>query len=700
MEFYQLKDSTLLIYPNGKFTLCTAENAEYLAGLTPDSAPNFELTLAGGKKLTLGENLHFSGASATENGCTLTYTCPQYALEITTVLETVAETDVVVQTNHVKSIGASAVTLTSFSSASLENIADYGDMPWYQNGDISVYICHSKWQGEGQWRRYTPSQLNLLPVGIHPMECGRYFIRSIGSWSTVNFYPLVMVEDRLHRKTWFMETEGSHSWFIRFTAAGGYTQPNLSVAASGCDESNGDWYYVLKPNEAYTAERAFFGLANGFFEDAVAELTAFKRLDSSVRFDGGVLPLVFNDYMNCIWAQQDPAHLYPLIDKAAEVGAEVFCIDGGWCEKANGKSGLGDWLPQHAYYDWDGLKKIADYIRAKNMVAGIWLELDSCDKDAYGATLDENAVLKRHGAAFGDVLTYNFANKKVCEYLTARVGALYEAGFRFIKNDYNHTIDIGATNNHDGNSPAEGGIVAANSFYAFVDSLYARFPDLIIENCGSGALRSDNKMLRRCYLQSTSDQEHYFNNPSIVMGSAAIMPPEKAGIWSFPYPSVFPYDECGNYIPFAPDADYVAKMADGKETVFNMVTAMAGFLYLSGRIDVCDEKNFALIQEGVRFYKKIREFIPRSRPIYPLGLASIGEKACTAMGLLSESKLLLAVWNMADVPATLSVPLARYLKAPLRTPNVYPQGASFETRGREVLVPLAPNSAAYLAFDL
>lgn len=696
METCPLKDSVLLLWPNGKFTVCSPDNLSFLEKQTPDQLPNFELAINGLPRLTLGDSLLFSGMEPTARGYLLHYRSPRYQLEVTTALDTVPGSNTVIQTNCVKNTGTQSVTLTSFSSAFLSEIAHYADANWYQNDALTIHICHSKWQGEGQWRQYTPAQLGLYPVTIHPFECEDFKVNSVGSRSTEHFYPLVMVEDRLHQKTWFLELEGSHNWFIKPASWGGYVQPRLSLEASGCNEENGGWYYDLKPGETYTCDRAFWGVSDGGFDAAVADLLAFKRADSTVHFQNDRLPVVFNDYMNCVWSQQDPALLYPLIDQAAAVGAEVFCIDGGWCEKVNGRTGIGDWLPNSSCYGAAGLRTIADHIRARGMIPGIWLELESCDPDAFGATLGADAVLKRHDAAIGDVYTYHFGNEQVCRYLTDRVRALYEAGFRYIKNDYNHSIGIGATNNYDGASAAEGSIVNADLFYRFIDSLYEQFPDLLIENCGGGAMRCDNKMLRRCYLQSTSDQELYFNNPSIVMGSSAVMPPEKAGIWAYPYPAIFPYDDQGRYIPFAPDEGYVQKMADGRETVFNLVTGMCGFLYLSGRIDACDEKNLALVKEGVQFYKQIRQDISHSRPVYPLGMLALGEKKPAALGLLSEGKLLLAVWNLTDAPANIVLDLAAYLGAAPVLEQTYPANTACDLAGSTLTVPLAPMSAAYL----
>ncbi len=328
------------------------------------------------------------------------------------------------------------------------------------------------------------------------------------------------------------------------------------------------------------------------------------------------------------------------------------------------------------------------------------LSLEACNETAFGYNMDEDSILKRYDVKINGWRSfYNFSNPKVREYLTGKVEALYNIGFRFIKNDYNASIGIGATNNYDGDSPAEGAIVNANTFYSFVESLYEKFPDLVIENCGSGALRCDNKMLRRCYLQSTSDQEFYYNNPSIVMGSMAVMPSEKAGIWSYPYPAMYPYVN-GEYVPFAPDSEYYDRMKDGKETAFNMVTAMTGYLYLSGRIEFCDEKNFALVKEAVDFYKNIRKYISVSRPAFPLGMVGINEKKTAALGLLSENKLLLAVWNLTDEEKTVELPLEEYINSEIVVDSVYPAKAKYSVSDRTVSLKLSSLEAVYIEITI
>lgn len=504
MQSFIHNETELIVYDNGSFTIAQ-KGKHNLYDEKLFCRANFELSISGDKPLRLSETgFVFDGMEKVDGGLKLYYTNKTEKLYLTTELKFVEGTNVISQQNTVENIGVESILLTSFSSSFIENIGYSDNSLWYEN-DLMVYICSNKWQGEGQWQTYTPKQLGLYPATMHPWECESCKINSVGSWSTCNFYPLVIIEDKKENRAWFMEIEGSHSWFIKLCSHGGYAAPMLSLGASGCDESNGYWYYSLKPGEKYSTERTFFGIAQNGFEGAVAQLNEFKRKDSLVKYKDGTPPVIFNDYMNCVWIDQSPERLIPIIDRAAEAGCEIFCIDDGWQTNKNGY-GHGDWIPR----DIHALKGLADRIIEKGMIPGIWLELDACNENSNGYKLSEDCVLKRYDEIVGKTRAfYNFKSKEVTDYLFEKVKYLYDMGFRFIKNDYNQSTGIGCTNNRERySSPAEGLIQNTNAFYAFIDRLYQSFPDLIVENCGSGAMRADNKVLRRGMLQSKIGRAH------------------------------------------------------------------------------------------------------------------------------------------------------------------------------------------------
>lgn len=693
MKKYNLSGIDIIIYDNGKFVIDHNGSFEnYRPSDFYDSTrANLSLCIDGHQPLIITKDgFAFEGAEQCGNSLYLKYSHSDAGIAVNIKLESIA--GVIVQQNSITNTGKEIVNLTSLPSAFIDFVAHSAETPWYKK-DIKLNLCHSKWQGEGQWRSYTPSELGLNPATNGSWESDFYRFGTIGSWSTNDFYPIVIAEDKTDGKTWFMETEGAHSWQIKISYHGGYKSPGLALEASSCEETVGDWHYILKPGEEYTTERAFYGVVAGGFEEAVKVLNDFKRADSM--FKCKEIPLVFNDYMDCIWNSQNPELVLPLIDAASEAGCEYFCVDGGWtCNEAG--DGLGDWIPKAEVYKDIDLKYIADKIKEKGMIPGIWFEFDACFDNAKLVSEDVNNVLCRYGKPAGATYRYfyNFKSERVCSYLAERVKFVYDMGYRYIKNDYNWSIGTGCTNNYDGDSPAEGLIENINAFYEFIDSLYEKFPGLIMENCGSGALREDNKTLRRFSLQSTSDQEIYLNNPSIAMGSEAIIPPEKAGLWVYPYPTSAEVKE-----KFKLTEAYVNDRKDGKETAFNIITGLMGAMYLSGRIDLCDEVNFELIKKGTEIFKEIRKYIPQSRPIYPTGMHKMNDNEIASFGLLSENRLMLAVWNISPEKKEKHIDLSKYADKLVVKQTFSHNEPDFKIMENKIDVTLDGKSAAWFELE-
>ena len=226
-------------------------------------------------------------------------------------------------------------------------------------------------------------------------------------------------------------------------------------------------------------------------------------------------------------------------------------------------------------------------------------------------------------------------------------------GVRFIKNDYNANTGAGIDPNGAGSVREH-----AAAFYAFIDSLRRDFPDLIIENCGSGAMRSDIGTLSHFHLQSVSDQEDYFRLPSIVSGSAACYPPERCGVWAYPYPTKIDFRTT-----FSPSYAFSSQFSDGKLTSYACVTGLAGLTYLSGRIDAADGFNTELMKAAAELYKKYRRGTASSVPVYPTGTFDIDTDGLDTFGLndAPSRTLRLAVWNNSDESRSAVIGLSKYI---------------------------------------
>ena len=485
-----------------------------------------------------------------------------------------------------------------------------------------------------------------------------------------------------------MEMETSASWHIEVGVrkAGENWNGNLFLLAGGADERYTHFHKTLAPGESYVAQPVVYGCAAGGFEEAIAKLTDYRRAKNPKNaWEGQGTPLVYNDYMNTLWGDPMIQRLRPLAKKAAEAGAEVFCVDAGWFGEP-GKSwgcGLGDWEPCDGRFGPEGFQGFVDYVRSLGMRAGFWLEIDACHREAKLYQKPDSWFLLRQGKRIGgERALLDFRNPEVRAHILRRIDALVEMGISYFKNDFNQNAGVGV-DGRDGY--VEGLWENLQCYYAILEEVYRKHPGLIIENCGSGAMRSDLLAHQHFHLQSTSDLETYTMYPALITGMAANTLPEQMGIWSYPLPLLF-VDKKPEEAAVLPSAlvapEYQAAMEDGEQTAFNMVSGLCGAMYLSGNLDAGDEKNLALIREGCQVYKQIRAATSQGHPVWPTGRARINRQDFVTYGILSQDKktLYLAVWRLEGAEDTLTIGLEKWAEANFSAKLLYPSdlgGVSF-----------------------
>jgi alpha-galactosidase len=209
-----------------------------------------------------------------------------------------------------------------------------------------------------------------------------------------------------------------------------------------------------------------------------------------------------------------------------------------------------------------------------------------------------------------------------------------EYGVGYIKMDYN--VDALQGTELQADSFGQGLLEHNRAHLAWLDLILDRYPELVIENCGSGGGRMDYAMLSRLQIQSATDQEEYLKLPAIVTGVSAAVLPEQLACWSYPLES-----------------------SDADQAGFNMVTAMTCRIHQSGRLDRLSPAARAQVYEGIRIYKEtLRKHVPHAVPFYPVGLPDItNDRQSIAVGMRSAEQTLLAVWRIAG-PPTVELPCA------------------------------------------
>jgi len=543
-----------------------------------------------------------------------------------------SECGVTKRSNIIYNTSDEPIRLSHISSLYADKIA-----PDFHKKDVVIHICNFAWQGEAQWTAFTPYQLGIYPVAKHFFSHIDKTVSSIGSWSTHKYYPIILIEDKTDKKVWYFELEASAGWSFEFGTFAENDICYLTLDCSATCENNNGFYKTLLPGQHYETPAVLYGESESF-DEAIISLLKHKRANSR-RLNK--LHVCFNDYMNCLWAMPSREKLIPLIDAAASVGAELFCIDDGWFIRDKQTADFGDWIENDSIFGEGGLRSIIKHIESKGMIPGIWLELETAFSYAAISRIAPDAILTRCGLPIGEERQFlNFGCKAVTDYLYGRVKHLYDLGIRYIKNDYNHSTGIGC----DGENQSFAAALMENNkrFFEFIDRLITDMPDLTIENCGSGAMRCDNATLQHFHLQSTSDQEEFINNPSIVRGMQGCMTPEKMGIWSYPFPATYKHRL---NIEEAYDEAYMVQMADGEQTVYNMCCAFFGIMTLSGHIEKCDAYNLSLIKKAIEAYKADRDFILEALPVFIGEQQKLYTEGYSILALRSNKKIRIGIFR-------------------------------------------------------
>ena len=516
------------------------------------------------------------------------------------------------------------------------------------NDKLELRIPHNAWQKELHWNTYG---LKDLGMSVTQPERSRRSsktigIGNVGNWSTKEYLPMGYLKNKETNSNLFWQIENNGSWYWEISDQSGY----LYLKLSGPTELQSQWWKNLHPREKFTTAFVSVGSAIGGFNEAMAELTKYRRAIRRANEDNKKLGVVFNDYMNCLWGDPTTAKELPLIDKAHEIGCEYYCIDCGWYSKGDWWDGVGEWLPSKERFP-NGLKEVMDYIKFKNMVPGIWLELEvmgiKCPK---ADQVPEDWYFTRHGKRVFDRSRYqlDFRNPEVATFATGVIDRfVQEYGVGYIKMDYNIEPGIGTERNAD--SFGDGLLGHNRAYLAWLDGIFRKYPDLIIENCSSGGLRMDYAMLSRYSIQSTSDQEDFKRYATISANCPSALTPEQAAIWSYPL------------------AD-----SNEEEIIFNMVNAIMFRIYQSGQITDLSPEKLVLVREGIDCYKAIRNDIKTSLPFWPLGLSQYSDP-WVCLGLKTKHKDYIALWRRDSPVSTISIPVLHLKGRDVSVSCIYPK---------------------------
>lgn len=527
--------------------------------------------------------------------------------------------------------GPATVVITAVASASVGFAQTESDLD-----DILIAVAASEWLAENRWREFELRRvLPALSLDFHGQDGrGRYGITSHGSWPTGERLPVGVLTSTRTGDAIAWQIESGAGWHVDLSQArnGGV------LTLLGPTDLEHQFARELLPGEWFDAAPAVIAHSPAGRDGVLAALTTYRRWLRRTRADAG-FPVVYNDFMNTLMGQPTTEQLLPLVESAADAGAEVFCIDAGWfADPAIGDwwSTVGEWAEASSRFT-GGLREITDAIRARGMRVGIWLEPEVVGSNSPIADrLPEEAFFTRHGARVVEHERYHldFRHPAARAHVDAVVdGLVAEHGIGYFKLDYN--INPGAGTDRDATAAGDGLLGHARAFRDWLGDVQVRHPDVLIENCSSGAMRADYAFLEITHLQSTSDQQDFRLYPPIAASAPASILPEQCGNWAYP----------------------AADMTE-EEMIFTLVTGLSGRFYLAGFLHELSDAQRELVAAAIEFHRAHRALLGEALPFWPLGLPE-WDTDTVCLGLRTDAADLLFVWDRQPTARTIVLPGVR-----------------------------------------
>jgi alpha-galactosidase len=469
---------------------------------------------------------------------------------------------------------ARPVTLEMLSSFALGGITPFDAAD--AAGRLRVHRFRSVWSAEGRPQTQTVEQLHLerswSGAGLFSERFGQLGTMPVRGW-----FPFVAVEDTTAGVVWAAALAWAGSWQMEVSRR----HDDLALSGGLADREFGHWTKTVTPGESITMPTAFVTCVAGTLDDACDRLTAHQAaaVDGQPAVEQD-LPIVFNEWCTT-WGDPRHARVVDLADRLAGTPVKYLVIDAGWYKTPNGDwgNGHGDWVPSPELFP-NGLAATAAAIRERGLIPGLWFEMETVGDASVAFSLVDH-LLKRDGIPITvrSRRFWDLNDPAALDYLAERViGTLRDAGFGYLKVDYNETAGLGC----DGaESQGEGLRRHALGIYRFFDRIRAELPELVIENCSSGGHRLEPGMLARTAMSSFSDAHELPEIPLIAANLRRLVLPRQSQIWA---------------VLHAADSD--------RRLDYSLAATFLGRMCLSGELDRLSDAQWDRVRHAMDFYRR------------------------------------------------------------------------------------------------
>lgn len=323
----------------------------------------------------------------------------------------------------------------------------------------------------------------------------------------------------------------SGNWIFRFEPLndGGY-------AFSG---GLNDWEFYKDLNPYEKIEGLHVAFALGSHRDLNETSIQFTRIGREYWYPHNSFSRSLPTEWNHWWSYEDKdineTTFKKNVDEAAKLGIDVCTLDAGWFGPTDSSTHWynyrGDWNLVNTVRFPNGIREISDYVHKKGMKFGLWCEIEAIGKDAQLANLHPEFVALRDDEHLGYVC---FGSPKVQEWAFDTLDQLIR-GYRcdWIKLDFNLDPGAGCNRTDHGHGGGDGLYEHYCGYYRVLSRIREKHPEVILENCSSGGLRTDLGMMRQTHTTFLSDPDWPEHDLQLFWGASTMLAPNVCLHWGF-----------------------------------------------------------------------------------------------------------------------------------------------------------------------
>lgn len=418
---------------------------------------------------------------------------------------------------------------------------------------------------------------------------------------------------------------GDQSVSSRVGASSAYHNPFIAVCDENADEQHGNVYGIslvysgcftmgVEMN-AYNSGRVYAGINPFEFEFTLKSGESFQTPEAVMVYSpnglGGMSRIYhrlyrtrlcrgkFRDSERCVlinnWEATyfnfDEEKIVSIAKKASEIGVDTLVLDDGWFGKRiNDKAGLGDWTENPDRLP-DGLKGLADRINGLGMRMGLWFEPEMVNPDSDLFRSHPDWILHvqgRESSLVRNQHVLDLTRKDVCEYIINAVSAvLSKANIEYVKWDMNRYMSEAESEKIPSGNMGEVMHRYILGLYKILESITARFPNVLFESCASGGGRFDPGMLYYMPQTWTSDDSDAVERLKIQYGTSL----------------VYPFSAMGAHVSACPNHQVF------RNTPFQMRCNVASVGQFGFELDLnkCTDRELEEAKNAVTRYRELRE---------------------------------------------------------------------------------------------